>query len=184
MITDEQLVELAKTGDKQAWEQLYSRFKPRVLALARRFFLCGGETEDLVQEGMFGLYSAVQTYNGNLSAFSSYAYSCIRNRIIDSIKKSRGAKYAALNNFLPIVEVCEPLSYDTPEDELIRRENKREFLSKIGKYLSSFEFKVFVMYMDGFTMTEISAAMGKSVKSIDNALTRSKHKLQKAITEE
>ncbi len=185
-MTDEELAALCRAGDKQAWEELYKRYKPRVLSIARRFFLSGGETEDLVQEGMCGLYSAVSGYTQGGTPFSAYAYSCIRNRILDAVKKNSGAKHSALNNFLPIVEVGEQLflSPDTPEDELIKREDRKELLHKMSKILSSLEFKTVVMYTDGMTMSEISSALDKSVKSIDNALTRAKHKLLKLISAE
>lgn len=176
-LTDEQLAELAQQGEKSAAAELLGRYKNVVLSIARAFFLSGGETEDLVQEGMCGLYSAIGGYAGG--RFAPYAARCIRNRIIDCVKATRGAKNAALNNFLPITEVGEELysSPENPEDELIKRENRREFLQKIGKHLSSFEFKVTVMYMDGLTMAEMSSAAGKPVKSIDNALQRAKRKL-------
>lgn len=180
-LSDEQLAALSQSGDKTATEQLLKRYKNVVLSIARRFFLSGGETEDLVQEGMCGLYSAIGSFEEGKTTFSFYAARCIRNRIIDAVKANTGVKHSALNNFLPIVEVGEELysSPQNPEDELIKRENRREFLQRISKTLSSFEFKVTVMYMDGLTMAEISSAAGKPVKSIDNALQRSKHKLFK-----
>ncbi|HIR39697.1 MAG TPA: sigma-70 family RNA polymerase sigma factor [Candidatus Coproplasma stercoripullorum] len=182
-LSDERLAQLSQSGDKNATELLLKRYKNVVLSVARRFFLSGGETEDLVQEGMCGLYSAIGGYSEGKckSGFSAYATRCIRNRIIDAVKATTGAKHSALNNFLPIVEVGEELysSPQNPEDELIKRENRREFLRKISKDLSSFEFKVTVMYMDGLTMAEISSATGKPVKSIDNALQRAKRKLFK-----
>ncbi len=185
-MTDGELALLCQSGDKAAWEELYKRYKPRVLSIARRFFLCGGETEDLVQEGMCGLYSAVNGYKSGNAEFSSYATACIRNRIVDAVKKSGGAKYSALNNFLPLIEVGEDLclSPENPEDELIRRENRREFLHRMSKILSSIEFKAMVMYTDGMTLSEISSALERSPKSIDNALTRAKRKLQKLISTE
>lgn len=180
-MTDEQLVGLCRDGDKAAWEELYSRYKPKVLAIAHRFFLSGGETEDLVQEGMCGLYSAVNGYKKEGALFAAYAYHCIRNRIVDAVKLSNGAKHSALNNFLPIVEVGEEYHSLTPEDEIIRREDKRELLHKMSRILSSLEFKAVVMYTDGMTMAEISAALGKNPKSVDNAINRAKHKLIKSI---
>ncbi len=180
-LTDEQLAVRSQSGDKAATEVLLKRYKNTVLSVARRFFLSGGETEDLVQEGMCGLYSAIGGYAEGKSAFSVYAMRCIRNRIIDAVKNNSSSKNSALNNFLPIVEVGEELypSPQNPEDELIKRENRREFTQKISKNLSSFEFKVTVMYMDGLTMAEMSSAAGKPVKSIDNALQRAKKKLLK-----
>ncbi len=182
-LSDERLAELSQGGDKNATELLLKRYKNVVLSVARRFFLSGGETEDLVQEGMCGLYSAIGGYSEGKSGFSSYATRCIRNRIIDAVKATSGAKHSALNNFLPIVEVGEELypSHQNPEDELIKRENRREFLQKISKNLSSFEFQVTVMYMDGLTMAEMSSSTGKPIKSIDNALQRAKRKLLKLL---
>mgnify|MGYP001851867261 FL=1 len=182
-LSDERLAELSQGGDKNATELLLKRYKNVVLSVARRFFLSGGETEDLVQEGMCGLYSAIGGYSEGKSGFSSYATRCIRNRIIDAVKATSGAKHSALNNFLPIVEVGEELypSRQNPEDELIKRENRREFLQKISKNLSSFEFQVTVMYMDGLTMAEMSSSTGKPIKSIDNALQRAKRKLLKLL---
>ena len=184
-MTDEQLVPLCRAGDKNAWEELYLRYKPRVLKIARRFFLSGGETEDLVQEGMCGLYSAVNGYNQSREGFPAYAYSCIRNRIVDAVKKSLGAKHSALNNFLPIAEgVDEWTSHINPEDELIFSEDKRELLQSMSKALSALEFKAIVMYIDGMTIAEISSALDKNFKSVDNAINRAKHKIQTLISAE
>lgn len=184
-MTDEELIPLCRAGDKNAWEELYKRYKPRVLKIARRFFLSGGETEDLVQEGMCGLYSAVNGYNQSRESFPAYAYSCIKNRITDAVKKSLGAKNSALNNFLPIVEAGEEwTSHINPEDELIFSEDMRELLLKMSKCLSALEFKAIVMYVDGMTIAEISTALDKSFKSVDNAINRAKHKIQKLISAE
>jgi len=100
---------------------------------------------------------------------------------VDVVKREQGNKNFALNNSLPIVEVGEEICSldESPEEELIKKENSKEFLHKISRYLSSFEFKVIVMYMGGSTMSEIASALEKPVKSVDNALTRSKNKLQK-----
>lgn len=183
-MSDEQLVLACQGGDKSAWEKLYTKYRPVVLSIARRFFLSGGETEDLVQEGMCGLYSAVTGFKSGGVSFMTYAYRCIRNRIVDAVKKSNGAKNSALNNFLPIMEVgAEWVSNDNPEDEIIGREEKHEFLQEMSKALSSLEFKAIIMYTDGMTMTEISSALGKNPKSIDNAINRAKNKLQNLLTE-
>ena len=182
-MTDEEVVLLCQRGDKAAWEELFKRYKPRVLKIARRFFLSGGETEDLVQEGMRGLYSAVNCFK-NAGAFSPYAYSCIRNRIMDAVKKSALAKHSALNNFTPIIETENGPASVSPEDEVIWREDKRELYGKMSRELSSLEFKAIVMYIDGMTMAEISSALGKPLKSVDNAINRAKHKIQKLISAE
>lgn len=183
-MTDERLIALCQNGDKQAWEELYKRYKPRVLKTARRFFLIGGETEDLVQEGMCGLFSAVSGYRQGEANFSAFAEACIKNRILDAVKKSEGDKHSALNNFLPILEFGEEWATESPEDEVIRREDKSELILKMKDNLSPLEFKAIKMYIEGMTMAEISSALAKSPKSIDNALNRAKNKLQKLISAE
>ena len=181
-MSDEELVLACQGGDKSAWEELYTKYKPIVLSIARRFFLSGGETEDLVQEGMCGLYSAVTGFKIDAGGFSTYAHRCIRNRIVDAVKMSNGAKHSALNNFLPIMEVgADWTSNANPEDEVIGREGKHEILQKMSKALSSLEFKAIIMYTDGMTMAEISSALGKNSKSIDNAINRAKNKLQSIL---
>ena len=178
--SDEEAVLLSQKGDKTAEEYVLNKYSSLAKAIAARFFLFGGDCEDLVQEGMVGLYSAINSYNGeSKSAFSTYAYSCVRNAMVDAVKKASGAKYSALNNFVPIVEIGGVISPHSPEDELIRQENRREFLQKISKELSSLEFKVTVMYVDGMGVAEISAALEKPQKSVSNALARAKQKLLK-----
>ena len=180
-MSDEQLALACQGGDKAAWEKLYTKYKPIVLSIARRFFLSGGETEDLVQEGMCGLYSATLGFNPENGGFSAYANKCIRNRIVDAVKLSNGAKHSALNNFLPIMEVGAERMSLNPEDEVIGREGKREILQKMSTALSSLEFKAIIMYTDGMSMAEISSALGKNIKSIDNAINRAKNKLQSIL---
>lgn len=180
-MTDEQLLTSARMGDKSAEGELLNRYSRLAKAISAGFFIGGATDEDLFQEGMVGLYSAIGSYDLSSGAnFSTYAYKCIRNAVLDAVKKSLGAKHAALNNFVPIVEIADERAIFDPEDELIRREQRREFLQKISRILSSFEFKATVMYVDGLTASEIAAALDKSAKSVSNALTRAKLKLQKS----
>lgn len=184
-MTEEQLISLARNGDKAAESELLNKYSPLAKSISAGFFISGATEEDLYQEAMVGLYSAIGSYNPGIAVFSTYAYRCIRNAVLDAVKKSRGAKYKALDNFVPIVEIADNISLCDPEDELIRREQRREFLQKISKLLSSFEFKVTVMYLDGLTTAEIAATLDRSPKSVGNALTRAKNKLQKSYyTEE
>lgn len=178
-MTDEEYALKAQNGDKTAEAILLNKYASLVKAVSARFFLCGGESEDLEQEGMVGLYHAISAFGAGSANFSTYAYACVRNAVIDAVKKACGAKYAALNNFVPIVEIGGEVSPDSPEDEVIKRENRREFLQKISKELSSLEFKVTVMFVDGMGVAEISAALEKPQKSVSNALSRAKQKLIK-----
>lgn len=175
-MTDEEKVISAQNGNKAVEEELLYKYSALVKSIAGRFFLFGGETEDLAQEGMVGLYSAINTYVTGNANFTTYAYSCIRNAIVSAVKKNNSAKYSALNNFVPL-EIVGDVSPFSPEDEIIRMENRREFLQKISKELSSLEFKVTVMHLDGMSVTEIAESLAKPQKSISNAIARAKIKL-------
>ena len=184
-LSDEQLVVKAQSGDGAAMEALLSRYKNAVRAKARSFFLAGGETEDLIQEGMVGLYFAVNAYDGERNgrmSFKNFAYMCISRRIIDAVKIASREKNVPLNNY---VSIFEP-NFDLPDErsadeELIRTEDRTELLEKMGKLLSDFEFRIVVMYMDGMSYARIAEITGKDTKSIDNALQRSKKKLTEVL---
>lgn len=178
-MTDEESVFAAQSGDKGEEERLLNKYSPLVKSVAARFFLAGGESEDLEQEGMVGLYSAINGYSAGSANFSTYAYVCIRNSVVDAVKKMRGDRHSALNNFVPIVEISDSASPASPEEEIILRESRREFLQKISKELSSLEFKAIVMRLDGMSAGEISSSLQKPVKSVNNALSRAKNKLQR-----
>ncbi len=180
--SDEGLVLLAKQGDGQATEEILRRYTGVVRGVARGFFLAGGETEDLIQEGMMGLCRAIADYKlgEKYSSFKNFAYLCIKRRILDAVKASARKKNVPLNNYVAISEDWEEPSF-SPEEELINSENRREFLQKISKELSDAEFRITVMYMDGMSCAEICEATGKDEKSVDNAIQRSKKKLQKIL---
>ncbi|MBQ9081304.1 MAG: sigma-70 family RNA polymerase sigma factor [Clostridia bacterium] len=179
--SDEELVRLAKEGDRTATDTLLERYKHVVRARARSFFLAGGETEDLIQEGMVGLYEAINAYNPEKSvksSFKSFSYLCISRRIMDAVKHAARGKNTPLNDYISIFSPHFDLTGGySAEEELIRGEDRTEFLQKIGKVLSSFEFQIVVMYVDGMSYAQIAEATGKDTKSIDNALQRSKKKL-------
>lgn len=177
-LSDEELVSRFRAGDKAAGEVLLARYKNSVLSTARRFFLAGGDTEDLVQEGMCGLYSAMINFVGD-SGFPAYAHACIRNRIFDAVKKSHAVKNLALNASEPFSEIGEGGADGafSPEEMLLSSEAQSEFFVKIKNVLSPFEYRVICMYIDGATMPEMCASLGKTYKQTDNALVRAKHKL-------
>lgn len=181
-ISDEQLVAAFRAGDGSACEELLIRYKNSVLAVARRFFLVGGDTEDLVQEGMCGLYSAILSFKG-VAGFSAYAHACIKNRIVDAVKKSINAKNLPPCGILPFTEDGEGDAYKgfTPEDEIIDSEAERELAESIKKKLSPLEYNVIKLYIDGATISEISTALNLTYKQTDNALVRSKNKLRGII---
>ena len=186
--TDETLVALAQSGDKLAMEELLLRYTGLVRVCARGFFLVGGETEDLIQEGMIGLYNAVIDYKPRISegkenskSFKNFAGMCITRRIIDAVKASARKKN------LPLGYYASPLHDEwadtdlSPEDRIILNDDRREFRQKMSKVLSDFEFKVTTMYVEGMSCDEICDATGKPAKSVDNAIQRSKRKLQQIL---
>lgn len=181
-LTDERLVALAQSGDGQATEEILRRYTLAVRGKARGFFLAGGETEDLIQEGMMGLCRAITDYKADkANGFKSFAYLCITRRIIDAVKTSARKKNVPLNDYVSISNERETSAF-SPEEELINSENRREFMQKMSKTLSDAEFKITVMYMDGMSCAEICEATGKDAKSVDNAIQRSKKKLQKLLS--
>ncbi len=173
---DETLVKLAQSGNKLAIDKLLRRHTELVRGCARRYFLLGGETEDLIQEGMIGLYHAILDYKEERGAFKSFARLCISCQILDVIKGLYRKKNGVMHTAQPLdVEMVEQgLS---PEERLILEDEEREFRQKMGKSLSDFEFKVASMYIDGMTSAEICSMTGKSAKSVSNAIQRSKRKL-------
>ncbi len=168
-MTDEQLVSACRLGDKEAWEQLYLRYKPRVRAVANRYYLNGFDDEDLIQEDMRGLCSAVIGFKEG--SFSAYANACIRNAIIDTIKRVKNRTPDD-----PLFDVYP--SDDDTESEIIGREMQSEFFRELKKQLSPLEFKVLTLYVEGFSSSEIKQRLSIDSKSVDNALTRAKHKIK------
>ena len=181
--SDEELVALAQNGDKQAMEELLLRHAGLVRGCARGFFLIGGETEDLIQEGMIGLYGAIGDYREGetASSFKNFAYLCISRRIIDAVKNSGRKKNAPLNYYVSEIQEDYIATDLSPEEMLIIGDDMRELKQSMSRVLSDFEFKITSMYVDGMSCLEICEVTGKNVKSIDNAIQRSKRKLQAVL---
>ncbi|MBO4989008.1 MAG: sigma-70 family RNA polymerase sigma factor [Clostridia bacterium] len=179
-MTDEELVLRAKAGEKEAMEELMKRYRYFVKAKARKFFLIGGEQEDLVQEGMFGLYEAITAYNKG-SSFRTFASLCVERKIIDAVKASNRFKNKALNTSVSIEETLLETT-DNPERYVLDSENRQEMLARMSRALSPFEFQIVVLYMDGLSCQEIADSLQKPYKSIDNGLQRAKNKLKKEMS--
>ena len=181
MQTEEELINQFRGGDKAAGEKILLSYKNMVRSLVRKYTFANacGDTEDLIQEGMCGLYSAMTTYSGG-SGFSTYAYACIRNRIIDALKKTPPVDKIASENMRAISGGEDGIVSDgfSPEETLINTESASEFEAKMKKLLSPLEYAAISMYVDGATMNEIAAAMNMTYKQADNAITRAKAKLR------
>ncbi len=182
---DESLVKKAQEGDSRATEALLRRYMNAVRARARRFFLVGGETDDLVQEGMIGLYSAIGDFDPSAGkSFKNFAYLCVTRHILDAVKGMSRRKNGPLNNSVSLFDpdLSDFSEGETPEDFLLLGESRAELRMKLMKELSDFEFRVVTMYLEGMSYARICEATGKDGKSVDNALSRSKRKLQKAFS--
>lgn len=181
--TDEELVELYKNGEKQACEVILDRYKPLVSKLSTGLFLIGGGKEDLLQEGMIGLFRAVTDFDPSSGVFFSFASLCIKRQMIRAIENSNRKKHGPLNSSVSIFdnggeEIDEALGDGEPDPEMlfIEAEDTRIRYEKLVSSLSPLERKVFYVYMDGKDYHEIARVLGKSEKSIDNCMQRIKAK--------
>ena len=160
---------------------LINKYKNFVRSKAKTYFLIGADKEDIVQEGMIGLYHAIMDYKKSKTgrSFKNFAYLCVWRKIIDAVKLYASKKNAPLNSFVSMESEEEWMAAGlSPEEILILSDDRRELKQKMSRVLSDFEFKITTMYMDGMTCAEICDATGKSAKSIENAIQRSKRKLQ------
>lgn len=181
-LSDEELIALANANDSDAMEIMMERYKPLVRSLSRKCYLTGGEPEDLVQEGMIGLFNAVKNYELQKgSAFSSFAYTCIKNKLDSAIKESLRDKHKPLFQYLSLnSEDGQRLFSDVngganPEDAVAWM----DFVDTLKKVLSTYEIEVIMYYYKGYSYSSIAEKLGKSVKSIDNTLQKIKKKIQK-----
>ncbi len=180
-VSDEELLQAAREGGSQAMETLLVRYTSMVRSIARGYFLAGGDMEDLIQEGMIALYGAVKDYVFGSMRFKSFAYLCVTRRILDAVKASGRRKNKPLNNYVSLFDVDVDLPVADPLEEMIDRENGEELFRKINEALSDFEFRVLMLYMKGYSTTEICEITKKNEKSIDNALQRSKKKIESLL---
>jgi len=196
-MTDEEIARLAQDADGAALEHLLNKYKTFVRTKARSYFLIGADHEDIVQEGMIGLYKAIRDYRSDRQAsFRGFAELCVTRQIITAIKTATRQKHIPLNSYVslnrPVYDedsektLLDTISEDftaNPEDMLIDREEVGVIEGRIGQMLSDMEKEVLVRYMEGKSYVEISQELGRHVKSIDNALQRIKRKLLKYLKE-
>lgn len=198
-LTDEQLVELAKgSSDSYAYEVLLERYKNYVRSKAKYYFLIGADREDIIQEGMIGLYKAIRDFNPDrLASFHAFAELCITRQIITAIKTATRQKHMPLNSYVSLnkpmfeddsertlIDIISISKITNPEDIIIGQEELILIEKKIEELLSSFESEVLEAYLNGKSYQEISESLNRHVKSIDNALQRIKRKLEKVVEEQ
>ena len=196
-MADEQVVALAQQGDSIAVEFLLGKYKNFVRSKARSYFLIGADHEDIVQEGMIGLFKAIRDYQADrLSSFRAFAELCITRQIITAIKTATRQKHVPLNSYVSLnkpiydeesdrtlMDVIVEGRAQNPEELIIGRENLVSFRDQVDKVLSGLEQDVLNAYLDGKSYQEIADKLGRHVKSIDNALQRVKRKLEKFLAE-
>jgi RNA polymerase sporulation-specific sigma factor len=192
---DEDIIEFVRLGDSDALEYLIHKYRNFVRAKARSYFLIGAEREDIVQEGMIGLYKAIRDFKGDkLASFKAFAELCITRQIITAIKTATRQKHIPLNSYVsldkPIYDedsdrtlldvICGSRVCD-PEEMIINQEEFYGLEDKLSEILSDLERKVLMLYLDGRSYQEIAVDLDRHVKSIDNALQRVKRKLERYL---
>ena len=196
-LADEQVVGQAQQGDSVAIEFLLSKYKNFVRSKARSYFLIGADHEDIVQEGMIGLFKAIRDYQSErLSSFRAFAELCITRQIITAIKTATRQKHVPLNSYVSLnkpiydeesdrtlMDVIVEGRAQNPEELIIGRENLVSIRDRVDQVLSPLEQDVLNAYLDGKSYQEIADKLGRHVKSIDNALQRVKRKLEKFLEE-
>ena len=194
-MTDEQIVQLAQAGEEPALVYLLNKYKNFVRSKARSYFLIGADHEDIVQEGMIGLFKAIRDYREDrLSSFRAFAELCITRQIITAIKTATRQKHIPLNSYVSLnkpiydeesdrtlLDVITEGYLANPEDVLINREDMSLIEVRIAQSLSPLERQVLAKYLQGKSYQEISRDMKRRIKSIDNALQRVKRKLAKIM---
>ncbi len=193
--TDEEIAEEAKHGSSVALEFLINKYKNFVKAKARSYFLIGADREDIIQEGMIGLYKAIRDFKGDkLSSFRAFAELCITRQIITAIKTATRQKHIPLNSYVSLnkpiydedsdrtlLDILSGAKITDPEELMINREEYHDIEFKMGEILSDLEWKVLMLYLEGKSYQEIAVELKRHVKSIDNALQRVKRKLEKYL---
>ncbi|MCH7323557.1 RNA polymerase sporulation sigma factor SigH [Solibacillus sp. MA9] len=194
-LSDEQLVEQVHLGNTEALDFLISKYRLFVKSKARSYFLVGADREDIIQEGMIGLYKAIRDFKEDkLASFRAFAELCITRQIITAIKTATRQKHIPLNSYVsldkPIYDeesertlmdiITSPIS-DDPEYLMINREDYHYLEQKMGEVLSELEQQVLTRYLEGQSYNEISEELNRHVKSIDNALQRVKRKLERHL---
>ena len=191
--SDEALCQAVSEGSREAEEILVTRYNRLVRTCARPYFLIGGDSEDLIQEGMVGLIKAVREYDPLRDAsFRTFAEICIRNRLFSVLRAASRDKHAPLNQSVPLdtpffdgnsyTAGIRDMAQGNPEDLILDQERAESLLSGVRKQLSEFETKILGYYLDGLSCREIAEAVGKSPKSVDNAVQRVRRKVARQLS--
>ncbi len=189
-LSDEELIAALRGGEKRLMDYILNKYKPLVLRKANAMYLIGGDTEDLIQEGMIGLFKAIRDYREEKeTSFFHFAELCINRQLYSAVEASNRKKHAPLNSYVsfysqsgeegkPLAETLPTDDADNPEQLVIDQENVRLFLERARDSLSPMECVVLDESLAGLNYLQIAKKLGKSPKSIDNALSRIKAKIR------
>ena len=200
-IKDEDLIEIIKSGDKNAFEYLINKYKELVNIKVSKYFLIGAERDDIVQEGLIGLFKAIKSYKSDMkNSFKSFANMCIERQLITAIKSSNRQKHMPLNSYLSLnisaydeedgksdtslIDIFNTTLIEDPLDTITKKEYYKNIEDTIDKSLSDFEKKVLNKYINGKSYLEIAEDLDTPVKSIDNAIQRIRKKAIKGLKQE
>lgn len=188
-LPDEAVAVLAQEGDEIALDHLIARYRNYVYSKANAYFLVGAEKDDIIQEGLIGLYKAALEYDqAEGASFKQFASICVSRQILTAIKMATRKKHGPLNSYISLDKTEEESAGDeflnalgdehkNPEDIVIGKEDLNDIECKINSVLSKLEMQVFMYYTEGMSYDEIAQMLGKTRKSVDNALCRIKKKL-------
>lgn len=195
MRTDEELIPLVRAGNERAEEELYGRYKPLVRRKARAYFLIGADRDDVIQEGMIGLYKAVCDFDPERGpSFRSFADICIERQIMSAVKAANRLKHIPLNTYVSLssavdegdsdrtlIDLIATVETADPEAILIDRENCEAIVKELRTGLTKLEKQVLTLYFDGLSYQQIAAVLDRGTKSVDNALQRVKKKVEECM---
>lgn len=191
-LSDEKLITIIHEGQTEALNYLIKKYTSFVWLKSRSYFIIGGDQEDVMQEGVIGLYKAIRDYNPEkLSSFKGFAELCITRQIITAIKTATRQKHIPLNSSISLdrpvyveesertmLDILPGPSLENPADLIVYKENSQHMKVEVHKVLSRLERQVLALYLDGQSYQEISVQLNRQVKSVDNALQRIKKKLE------
>lgn len=177
-LTDEELIKRLEAGETEVTDYLLDKYKPLVKRQARTLYLIGGENDDLIQEGMIGLFKAIRGFRmSEENSFYTFAELCITRQMYTAVQASKRKKHAPLNCYVSLDEEPQAYTEQNPEDLMIDQENLENRYDQIHQRLSDMEKLVLELYLEGKTYEQIAAVIGKNEKAVDNTIQRVKKKL-------
>lgn len=177
----DEMIAKAKQGDQASIERLVADYTGLIRAIANKVYVVGGDKDDLLQEGMLGLFFAITNYDETKGAFPSYAKLCVKGRIADAVRKYVNDKNKPLADYIDIASIEQMTDESTPLTDLIVKEQAEKIESVMRDKLTKGEFDVMSLFVSGYRYDDICRMTGRSYKSVDGALQRARKKLAEAL---